>query len=139
MATNYDIVPAANRGERKHTSTHNFSTEPLKYPNWHRGHMPPIASESMGIVARERGADQIIYSYSTPIAVRIGGMWIIPDVTYSVTTSAKHATHLWSLTGPSARVPWDISPDELRRVIDSHMRYVSPRNNGGIGSWVAAS
>lgn len=52
---------------------------------WGRGRLPELYREAfMDSIA---DIEYTIYSYSTPIAWRIDGVWIIPDVKYSVTTT----------------------------------------------------
>lgn len=40
-------------------------------------------------VASARAADYVVYSYSTPIAWHTAGEWVMPDESYSVTTSKQ--------------------------------------------------
>lgn len=112
---NDSIVGHARRGERAETTTGNMSTEPGRM--YYTGYLPNKLVQAFASVRDE--INQVIYSYSTPIAVLVRGVWIIPNVTYSATTSSKHQTHLYQLGGRS--VPWDCSPEELQRVIDGYM------------------
>lgn len=72
----------------------------------------------------------MIYSYGTPIAWLDAGAWIIPDVSYSVTT-AKHQGHLWSLSA-RVSVPADVSLTGYMRLLNgqdvyAHGKLYSPR------------
>lgn len=44
---------------------------------------------------RDLGIDYVVLSYETPIAWHTPRGWVVPDVRYSVTTSAKHMPPLW--------------------------------------------
>ena len=115
--TNNEIVPLAQRGVRAETATGNMSTEPGH--TYYGGCLPHRLQEAF---RQMRGRiSQTIYSYSTPIALCIDGVWIIPDVTYSATTSTKHQSQLWQLDGVC--VPWDASLEEIERVIAGKMIY----------------
>lgn len=50
----------------------------------------------------------VVTSYATPIAWHANGVWFVPDVRYSVTTSGKHQSRLYQATprhaGPGYRV-----------------------------------
>lgn len=70
---------------------------------------------------RDESIVQVIYSYSTPIAWLDAGQWVVPDVSYSVTT-ARHQSYLWPLN--YELVPWDCSMDEYMRVMNAQMRFV---------------
>ena len=83
-------------------------------------------------IMRERADSivQVIYSYGTPIAWLDAGAWIIPDVSYSVTT-AKHQGHLWSLSA-RVSVPADVSLTGYMRLLNgqdvyAHGKLYSPR------------
>lgn len=52
------------------------------------GRMPEPFSTQLRRKYSIHRIDYIIYSYYTPIAYLAGGEWIIPDVTYSKTTTA---------------------------------------------------
>ena len=119
--TNDQIVPLAQRGVRAKTATGNMSTDPGQTYYW--GYLPHRLQDAFRAI-RER-ISQTIYSYGTPIAIQVDGVWIIPDVTYSATTSSKHQTHLWQLGG--LYVPYDCSLDELERVIAGYMRYTGKK------------
>jgi len=44
-----------------------------------------------------RGVDYTIMSYDTPIAWRVGGVWTMPDVRYSQTTSVHQGVVRWPI------------------------------------------
>lgn len=118
--TNADIVPAALRGEDAQTGTGNMSTRAYRtYAFAGTGALPSRLSYLFRYVPT---IDRVIYSYATPIAWRDRGVWIVPNVRYSATTSSKHATHLWRLPNRQS-VPWDASREEYERVIAGHMTY----------------
>ena len=64
---------------------------------------------------------QVIYSYGTPIAWLDAGAWIIPDVSYSVTT-ARHQGQLWPLSG-RVSVPRDVSFQGYMRLLNGQDIY----------------
>ena len=68
----------------------------------------------------------VVYSYGTPIAFKILGEWIIPDVYYSATTAKQKS----NLSLPGAKIiPADISLEELTRVVLGLMEYVPKGRN----------
>lgn len=74
-------------------------------------------------IMRERADSivQVIYSYGTPIAWLDAGAWIIPDVSYSVTTG-KHQGYLWSLSA-CVIVPRDVSLQGYMRLLNGQDVY----------------
>lgn len=126
--TNASIIGYALRGEDARTGNGNMSTDsfrvgfPRRAPYY--GQLPKAWQ---GILEGGFGngrISQVIYSYSTPIAwhdYEYG--WIIPAVSYSVTTSGKHQTHLWKLSGRRIALPLDASAEEAQRVMDGKMYY----------------
>lgn len=140
MSTNLNndqIVGYANRGEAGQTKNGNFWTVPGFTGNC--GFLPSDlyygfrAINSQGVGHR---IEQTIYSYSTPIAIKIDGVWIIPDVTYSATTSSKHATHLYRLRDRIEYIPRDASVEEIERVIAGKQRYVRSHKSGVPGRYI---
>lgn len=119
--TNADIVPAALRGEDAQTGTGNMSTRAYRaYAFAGTGALPSRLSRLFRYTPT---IDRVIYSYATPIAWRDRGVWIVPSVRYSITTSSKHATHLYRL--PNARnVPWDAGAEEYEAVVTGRAVYV---------------
>lgn len=123
-----DAIPHyALRGIRAETVTGNMSTDPGAPYYW--GYLPKNLAGIFGTM-RDR-ISQVVYSYATPIAVCIDGVWIIPDVTYSPSTSSNHQCQLYMLGG--YYVPWDCSAEELERVIAGKMKYLRDRK---VGRWV---
>lgn len=72
---------------------------------------------------RERGDSivQVIYSYGTPIAWLDAGAWVVPAVTYSITTG-KHQGYLWSLPG-RVSIPADCGPLGYVRILNGQDVY----------------
>lgn len=129
--TNAQIVALAMMGIEGETTTGNMSTETryrLGYAG-STGHMP----KSWTTLYRKRNAEHaistVIYSYNTPIAWldRDYG-WIIPIVSYSITTSSKHQTHLYRLRGRHIYMPGDATPEDAQRVLDGKMVFNGDRN-----------
>lgn len=54
--------------------------------NWDMGRLPREH------YTRAMFADYVVWSYSTPIAFRQDGEWVVPEVRYSVTTTRQQAT-----------------------------------------------
>lgn len=129
--TNSQIVPLAMRGGEGETTTGNMSTNAYRAGFTrcgapYHGSLPRAWRTWLDSRFNAGAITQVIYSYSTPIAwfdVNYG--WTIPDETYSVTTSAKHQTHLWRTTGRRVAVPYDATPEDLRRVMDGEMHFVT--------------
>lgn len=90
------------------------------------GHLPYALRAIMH--ARRDTIVQVIYSYDTPIAWLDAGLWIIPDVSYSITTS-KHQGFLYPLQA-QRRIPWDTPLDEYMRVLNGQMYYAGGRTYG---------
>lgn len=138
MVTNRDIVGLAIAGRNAKTATGNMSTDHYR-PEFtrsvapHCGYLPQRLRDILDASFRAGAIDQVIYSYSTPIAWRDNGQWIIPRVTYSQTTSSKHQSQLYRLSN-AEYIPWDCSMEEYLRVIAGFMRYVPW--NGAYGEWI---
>ena len=135
--TNADIVPAAMWGKRAKTTTGNFSTDPGRMV--YTGSLPRKLQEIFyrsieGSMWEE--VEHVIYSYSTPIAIKVRGKWLVPDVTYSRTTSAKHQIQLYRLDYDL--IPWDATGEDVERILDGKMRYVKNWTGDKIGRYVAA-
>lgn len=130
--TNYDIVPAALEGKTRASQNGNFSTTHttggLYWAGWNTGHLPRSLASILS--ARSAHITQIIYSYSTPIAWLDSGTWVVPDVSYSITTSSRHATHLWRLPN-RVSVNADTTLNEYLRVLDGRMVYAGDRTVPG--------
>lgn len=123
--TNAQIVALALKGIEGETSTGNMSTRgPSAWGN--TGHMPRAWANLFGERFRAGLVQRVIYSYSTPIAwLDAERGWIIPEETYSVTTSAKHQTHLYRLLGRRIAVPYDATAEDMRRVLMGELVFVS--------------
>lgn len=134
--TNADIIPAANRGISRMSATGNFRTVEGNQSGLFTGYLPHSLADAFR--AATGRITQTIYSYATPIAWQIDNVWIIPDVTYSATTSSKHASHLWNLDGRREYVPYDATADDIDRIVAGIMRYEPTSNRNNIGRYVAA-
>ena len=138
MVTNADIIGLAISGRTAQTSTGNMSTDHhrpgfTRYGSPYSGYLPQRLRDILDARFRAGAIDQVIYSYSTPIAWRDSGQWIIPRVTYSQTTSSKHQSQLYRLSN-AEYIPWDCGLEEYERVIAGLMRYVPW--NGHYGEWM---
>lgn len=86
------------------------------------GYIPEKVAKSLQAVADSLGGiTGIIYSYSTPIAVRIDNTWLVPDVKYSATTSSKHQSQLYILN--PRYLPWDASEDDVYDILNGYVKY----------------
>jgi len=118
--TNSDIGRAALNGQTARTYSGNFSTDhfPLgsHYAAAYKGYLPARLYK----ILQERAPfiDQVVYSYSTPIAWRDNGVWIKPAVTYSATTSSKHSSQI-----AGRAVPWDAGMEEYLSVLAGRIAY----------------
>lgn len=137
--TNAQIVSLALHGIEGETTTGNMSTENREGIGYagSRGQMPKAWARLYSDRAHERAVLRVIYSYSTPIAWldRDYG-WIIPRVTYSVTTSAKHQSQLYRIRDArNLAMPWDATPEDAQRVMDGRMLFVTdPRSRYAVGT-----
>lgn len=133
--TNAAIVGCALRGEDAQTSTGNMSTDRVTHGlvGYYTGQLPRVWRHVLSDAALAGRISQVIYSYSTPIAWHDSQYgWIVPQVTYSPTTSSKHQTHLWKLR--EARriyLPYDATPEDAQRVLDRKMYYDGKRTYAG--------
>lgn len=134
--SNSDIVPAANRGIDAANSTESFSTvhhrpEFTRYGAPYYGHLPQRIRDILDAAFRAGRVDQVVYSYNTPIAFRVDGVWVQPVVSYSMTTSCKHQSQLWELSGSTVRIPWDCGIDEFERYLSRHIVFDGRRTVRG--------
>ena len=125
--TNADIVPFALRGVSAATTTHNMSTDHFRVGTtrtWapYIGILPLRLVDILHQRFHAKAIRQVIYSYCTPIAWLDGETWVVPDVSYSATTSSKHQSQLWRLRD-SVSIPWDCGIEEYQRVLEGHMVY----------------
>lgn len=117
--TNLDIVSHALCGDNARTTTGNMSTEARK-PHIQWSQLPRPLRRTLGELSYK--VKQTIYSYSTPIAVLIDGVWLVPDVKYSATTGSKHQSKLHYL--PDLQyIPWDATVEDVQRVVAGFMEY----------------
>lgn len=129
--TNSQVVPAiaagrANNGVSNGTGSFWGTSNPSRFARVNRGYIPHAVGSALDAVAEKHGGAQaIIFSYATPIAVKIAGVWLRPDVTYSATTSTRHATHLWQLG--CRWLPWDATAQDVEDVIAGYVEY-DPRS-----------
>lgn len=127
---NDQVIPEVARGGLAQNRGGSFSghgKQLAPHTRVNRGHIPKKVAYALEIVARELGGLQgMVLSYDTPIAVKIAGVWIQPHVTYSTTTSSKHATHLYRLA-PRA-VPWDASPEDILDIIAGYIEFDRHKN-----------
>ena len=75
----WEMRDAIGSGEQFRNSTKSVTGH--KGPAWTMHRLPGKFHESAA------SADYTVRSYGTPIAWRIDGVWVVPDVRYSVTTS----------------------------------------------------
>lgn len=95
------------------------------YP-WGTGHLPRALKNifhNRSHPYRSPFIKGTIYSYGTPIAWFDSeyGVWVVPDVRYSVTTS-KHQSTLWALRN-YVSIPADCGMDEYLRYVSGKMIY----------------
>lgn len=122
--TNSQVVPAIAAGRDAENGTGSFwgSGSPSRWTRAHRGYIPEKVGRALDAVAEKHGGiEAIVMSYATPIAVKIAGVWLRPDVSYSATTSTRHATHLWQLG--CRWLPWDASAQDVADVIAGYTVY----------------
>lgn len=129
--TNSQVVPAiaagrAENGVSNGTGSFWGTSNPSRFARVNRGYIPHAVGSALDAVAEKHGGVQaIIFSYATPIAVKIAGVWLRPDVTYSATTSSRHQSQLWQL---DARwLPWDATAQDVEDVIAGYVEY-DPRS-----------
>lgn len=87
------------------------------------GYLPPrLKSIFSDLISRQRFIPTV-YSYGTPIAWydRQHNVWVVPAVSYSVTT-AKHQGSLYQL-GDYVSIPADCGLDEYQRYVSQKMTY----------------
>lgn len=120
--TNRDVFGIVNRGGSVSGHSRNFYgyAEVGSYFSANRGYIPKGVARALDALAeRHGGYTGVLYSYATPIAVRIAGVWFAPDVSYSATTGSKHQGNL----GIVSWVPWDAGVDELESILYGYIKY----------------
>ena len=113
-------------------SAEHFSTEFPRVGAPYVGYLPHRLVGILNQRFRDGAIDAVVYSYSTPIAWRDNGVWIIPDVRYSTTTSG-HQYRVRYATD-SQQVPFDAGIEEYLAVVEGLILY-SPNYRGGIGTY----
>lgn len=128
--TNEQVARAAARGINAESSTGNMSTESYRteFPRYGAprgtGRLPSKLASILNDRFRVGAISQVIYSYATPIAWKDGDVWIIPDVTYSATTSSKHMPEVRRVLGFTALyIPSDCGTEEYLRVVEGLMEF----------------
>lgn len=121
--TNAEVGNAARAGRDAVSATGNFSTDHyrLGFPRSYApyvGYLPRRLQDILHERFRAGAIDQVVYSYSTPIAWRDNGVWIKPAVKYSQTTSSKHSPHI---AGRS--IPYDAGIEEYMSVLEGRIEY----------------
>lgn len=142
--THSDIAPAANRGEAADAG--NLYTSPgavRRYDSYfsHSWMPRPMSLALDALAAEGTRADQTIFSFMTPIAMRFGDVWIMAESNYSSRTSQQISKlgagwRRSGLDGRIERVPGDVSLTELKRVIAGLQHYVLPNVRHGVGRWI---
>lgn len=129
--TNAQIVALAMMGIEGETTTGSMSTSSNHGRRYigGTGYMPKSWAALISERAEAGAVLQVIRSYATPIAWldREYG-WIIPIVSYSITTSSKHQSQLHRLRGRHIYMPWDATPEDAQRVLDGKMVFNGDRN-----------
>lgn len=138
MTSNADVVLAAVAGRTMDRRHMNMWTQHFDYPSqWIGGSGSSWLSPRLSNILSERKGtghvDQVILSYNTPIAWRDSGKWIVPDATYSITTSSKHMSQLYHLPSYN-RIPEDAGMEEYLAVLDERIRY-TPRYGKRLGTY----
>lgn len=67
------------------------------------------------------GYEGVVHSFDTPIALKMGGVWIVPDVSYS-TCTGRHQVNLYAL-GDVRHIPHDASAREILDVVRGYIHY----------------
>ena len=128
----------ARGGEAENTSGNFWGSGSAPSPYWtaDRGWMPqnyfygergtvkhrrPLGRE-LDEAARILGGYQgIVYSFATPVALKMGDVWIVPDISYSVRTG-RHMGNLYQL-GDVRYIPRDASAQEIVDVVRGYIHY----------------
>ncbi|AWY06337.1 hypothetical protein SEA_TANDEM_4 [Microbacterium phage Tandem] len=135
--TNSQIVPLALMGGEGETTTGNMSVSDRTGRRYMggTGQMPRPWARLIDERAQAGAVSMVIYSYSTPIAWRDADYgWVIPDVTYSTTTSCKHQNKLWRLYGTTYYMPWDATAEDARRVLSGELAFVRDRKGRAVAT-----
>ena len=103
------------------TDAEGYGAVSYTFRGYWTGHLPKRLVAIFNEVIRRQKFVPTIYSYGTPIAWKDGDVWIIPHVSYSITTS-KHQSYLWQLRG-AVRIPWDCGQEEYFAYRDGRSRF----------------
>lgn len=132
-----EVCPVIARGGSAENTSGNFwgsGTAPSKYWTADRGWMPQnYTYGARGVRGKSRplgreldkaaeilgGYQGIVYSFATPVALKMGGVWIVPNVSYS-TRTGRHMGNLYQL-GETRRVPHDASAQEIVDVVRGYI------------------
>ncbi len=117
--TNESIVTAAMAGKNAATPSGNMSTYRRVGMT---GNLPARLTNILRARQSTGHIGQTIYSYGTPIAWMDTGVWVVPRVKYSITTSVKHQSELYRLPN-RVTVLADTGAEEYARVLEGLMHY----------------
>ena len=131
------VCPVIARGGDAENTSGNFwgsGTAPSKYWTADRGWMPknythgaygrrgtsrPLGRELDEAAKILGGYQGVVYSFATPVALKMGDVWIVPNVSYSVRT-ARHMGNLYQL-GDVRYIPRDASAQEIVDVVHGYI------------------
>jgi hypothetical protein len=121
------VVTRALQGKSYDNAGRAFHTQHIEFPGeWIHGAgaswLPRRIANILSQRNREGRVTQVILSYNTPIAWLDGDVWIVPDATYSITTSSKHMSQLYRLSNVRY-VPVDAGYEEYERVVQGKLTY----------------
>jgi hypothetical protein len=124
---NYSAALAIANGVAAQNLSGSFYGGPVPVPAYSvgNGKMPHRTGDAFVAALEIIGGEIEAFArhYSTIIAVKIGGVWLMPDVNYSV-TSRRHQSNLRGTTG-ARWFPWDASPQEIVDVFHGYVYYSS--------------
>ena len=132
--SNKDVVLQADLDISSSSGSMHASIGQLRHISGSFSWMPHKVREAINEHARNQGqAMDVIYSYDTPIAVRIGyGPWIVPDVSYSVTTG-KHQYLVRHHMDNYVDVPYDATIGDIEGILDGYLEYSRASSTMGRG------
>ena len=86
--------------DRQDFDTHGAMRGESGLPLSGNGILPRDWRDVLNAQTRAAAVDFVVYSYATPIGWHLkDGRWIVPDVSYSVTTSRHQGRLRWALHG----------------------------------------
>ena len=109
-----------------------FSAEHFPQALLYRGYLPHRLVGILNQRFRDGAIDAVVYSYSTPIAWRDNGVWIVPKVRYSTTTRRHQYAVRYAVD--YREIPVDAGIEEYLAVIEGRILY-SHNYRGGIGTY----